>query len=119
RVPLWVAGGAQHVVTPRRTVLDEGEERTSPVRHEALPHAREQAQERHARVLGARMLGEVVRVEGEQVDHLSALEIDHAEQPAGAHAHGPTLTGRDADGALRQRSRARYHPAEITVGTAS
>ncbi len=73
-----VAGGAEHVVDPRRRVLLEQEDRTPRVRHELLARARKQSPDVHARVLGGVKLARIVGDEGPRVRDLAALEVDDA-----------------------------------------
>jgi len=58
--------------------------------------AREEPVDERARVLGARVLGDVLGVEGEQVADLAALEVGHAERATRRHVEtAPLARGND------------------------
>ena len=82
---------------PGRRVLLEVQDRPPPVGHEVLAGQWEQPVHVRPDVLGARVLRDVVRTEGEQVTDLTALGVDHAEPLAAAQPGAAPLPRRHLD----------------------
>ena len=93
-VPDRIACGAEHVVSPRRAVLLEGEDGPAPVRDEGLPDPGEEPIHRDSGVFRTRVLGDAIGRECEQIHDLSALDVHHAEPRARGGANRAGFPGR-------------------------
>ena len=67
------------------------------IAHERLADAREEPEELGARVLGTEVLAEIVETEREQIAHLPAVRIDHAEAAPRLDPYGPPLARGNVD----------------------
>jgi hypothetical protein len=80
-----------------RPILLEVEDRTPAVRHELLARLREEPAHMHARVLRRMELGDVVGAECEEVDALTAFEVDDAKPLPGGDLGPSAPAGRHLD----------------------
>jgi len=77
-----------------RPVLLEEEDRPPAVRHEMLADAREETTNLDTRVLGARVLGNVVRAKGEEIADLLSFDVNDAKRsPARTDTARPCRAG--------------------------
>jgi len=90
-----VAGGHQHVVLPRRGVLQKRQDGTAPIRDERLTDLREQTAVKDAGVLPTGILADIIGAKREQISALPALEIDAAKPRARLEADPSPLFRRN------------------------